>query len=162
MQYFILVVYEQKKIVSLGENLLNVMGIFISMVFVFIGFIYSDSDKVMKLNLKGIGDKYYVINKYVMNLSIVVILLLIFMISFGNIAKCDLPEWLEIIQGRIKCIDILISYQTQYAICQLTTWISICSMIICFRSLIDYYFRDLKFNFFIASIDKKAGEWSEH
>lgn len=146
-------------IVALSENLLNVMGIFISMVFVFIGFIYSDSDKVVEINLKGAGDKYYMINKYIMDLSIIIILFLIFTISFGNLSKDDLPNWVMRCQMQWEYMDKFISYKTQYVICQFITWFSVCSMVICFKSLMDYYFRDLKYAFFIAAVNKKLKEW---
>lgn len=145
-------------LVSLGENLLNVMGIFLSMVFVFIGFIYSDSNRVIEINLKGIGDKYYVINKYIMNLSIFIILLLLFSISLGGVTEEELPHFVLILQQKWKCVDFIISHKTQYLICQFITFFSICSMVICFKSLLDYYFKDLKNTFFIAAVEKKVEE----
>ncbi len=148
-------------IVSLCENLLNVMGIFTSIVFVFVGFIYSDSDRVIESYLKGIGDQYYEVNRYIMNLAITVILCLIFVIAFGKIEKADLPNWLVHIKSSCSFGDKLISTKAKYTICQLLTWFSVCSMIICFKSLMDYYMRDLKYTFFIAAINKRSKAWKK-
>ena len=150
------------EIVSLCENLLSVMGIFTSIVFAFVGFIYSDSERVIESYLKGTGDKYYETNRYIMNLSITVILCLIFVIAFGKMEKEDLPNWLIYIKSHYGFINKLVSIKVQYTICQLLTWFSVCSMIICFKSLMDYYMRDLKYTFFIAAINKKSQKWKSN
>lgn len=146
-------------IVSLCESLLNVMGIFISMVFVFIGFIYSDSEKITKSYLNGTGEQYYAVNRYIMNLSILIILFLILAISLGRIQDYDIPNWIKYIENKWGFIENIISYKMQYFICQLLTWFSVCSMIICFKSLMDYYLKDLKYTFLISALDKKSERW---
>ena len=148
-------------IVSLCESLLNVMGIFISMFFVFIGFVYSDGEKITKNYMNGTGERYYAVNRYIMDLSILIILILIFNISFGKINNCDIPNWISYFENKWSLIDNLISYKMQYFVCQLLTWISVCSMVICFKTLMDYYLKDLEYTFFITALNKKSEKWKK-
>lgn len=145
-------------IVLLSDNLLNVMSIFMSMVFVFIGFIYSDREKAIDTYMRGNGDRYFNIDKYIMSLSIFILLLLILTSTVGNITKDTLPEHLIMLQMVNPYIDKVVSYKTQYYICLFITWFSLISMTICFSSLIDYYLNDMRNKFFIDAVDEKSKE----
>lgn len=143
-------------IVLLTDNLLNVMSMFLSMVFVFIGFIYSDRSKAIDTYIRGYGDKYYSIDKYIMNLSIIILSLLILTSAIGNLTPDVVPLYLVQLQKNNSFIDKLISYKSQYYVCALITWFSINSMIICFSSLIDYYLNDMRNKFFADAVDEKS------
>jgi hypothetical protein len=145
-------------LLKLCENLLNVMGIFLGMAFVFIGFMYSDKEKAIDTFCRGNGDKYYMIDKYIINLSITILTLLILVLVVGSIEPKNLPHSLVKIQEQNNFLDVIISYKTQYGICIFLSWLSISSLIICFSSLVDYYLAHMRNQFFIDAVDKKAEE----
>lgn len=145
-----------KGLVSLCDNLLNAISIFLGMVFVFIGFIYSDREKALDIYIRGCGDKYFRIDKYIMNLSIISLFVLILASSIGGLVIEDLPQFLISLQKKSILIDRLVSYKIQYYICLFMTWFSICSMVICFDALINYYLNDLRNGFFIDAVNKKS------
>lgn len=145
-------------IISLSGNLINAISIFTGIVFVFIGFIYSDKEKAIDIFLKGCGDKYYRIDKYVMSLSIISLFVLILVSAFGGITREMLPQIILNLQDKNHLLDKLISYQMQYYLCLALTWFSLCSMIICFSALTDYYLSDLRNSFFIDAVKKKSKE----
>ncbi len=145
-----------KGLISLCDNLLTAISIFLGMVFVFIGFIYSDREKALDIYIKGCGDKYFRIDKYIMNLSIISLFVLILASSIGGLTIEDLPQFLISLQKKSILIERLVSYKIQYYICLFMTWFSICSMVICFDALINYYLNDLRNGFFIDAVNKKS------
>lgn len=147
-------------IISLSDNLLNVMSMFLSMVFVFIGFIYSDRDKAVDTYVRGGGDKYYSVDKYIMNLSTVILLMLILSSAIGNLTPEVIPQYFIELQMKNEYIDKLISCRMQYYICLFLTWICLISMIICFSSLVEYYLNDMRNKFFIDAVDEKSNSFS--
>lgn len=146
------------RITSLSDNLINAISIFTGIVFVFIGFIYSDKEKAISIFIKGCGDKYYRIDRYIMNLSIISLFILIFVSALGGLTSEDIPQFLMNLQDTNLLIDKIVSYRSQYYICIIMTWFSLCSMVICFTSLIDYYLNDLRNSFFIDAVRKKSKE----
>lgn len=146
-------------LISLCDNLINAISIFVGMVFVFIGFIYSEREKALDIYLKGCGDKYFRIDKYIMNLSILSLFVLILVSSIGGLTFEDIPQFLISLQKKNVLLERLISYKFQYYICLFMTWFSICSMVICFDALINYYLNDLRNGFFIDAVNKKAEDF---
>lgn len=146
-------------IVSLSDILINIISIFAGIVFVFIGFIYSDREKAIEIFLRGNGDKYYSVNKYIMNLLMVILLMLVSISVIGRVTVEDLSNSVLKLQAQNDIIDVLISYEVQYYVCFLLGYVSICSTVICFRALVDYYLNDLRFSYFIDAVNKKSDDF---
>ena len=143
-------------IVALSDNLINVISIFAGLVFVFIGFIYSDKERAVAIFLRGKGDKYYSTDKYIMNLLMVVLFVLVTVSAIGRVTGDNMSGLFLSLQSKSKMVDCLLSYKTQYYICLFLEWFAICSIIICFRALVDYYLNDLRFGYFIDAVNKKS------
>ena len=143
-------------VVELCENLLNIVSIFAGIVFVFIGFIYSDRDRAINIFLKGNGDKYYSIDKYIMNLLMLILATLLGVAVVGKIEIMTIPQSILDLQKNNEIVNRIISYQTQYAICHILGWFSLSSTIICFRALVDYYLNDLRASYFIDAVNEKS------
>lgn len=146
-------------VVELCENLLNIVSIFAGIVFVFIGFIYSDRERAEKIFLMGNGDKYYSIDKYIMNLLMSVLAALVMTSVVGKISADNLPQAIVKMQINNEIMNIVISHRTQYLICHILGWFSLCSIIICFRALVDYYLNDLRSSYFIDAVNKKSRDY---
>ena len=146
-------------IVALSDSLVNAISIFTGIVFVFIGFIYSDKERAISIYLRGNGDQYYHIDKYIMSLSILCLFSLIFISAVGRLTYETIPQFLINLQKNSVVLDWVISYKSQYYICLFVAWFSLCSMVICFSALTDYYLNDLRYNFFIDAVKKKSKEF---
>lgn len=143
-------------IVLLSDILINIISIFAGIVFVFIGFIYSDKEKAIDIFLKGRGDKYYSVDKYIMNLLMIVLFVLVSISVIGRVTSDSLSDLILELQSKNKIMDFLVSYKMQYYICSFLGYFSICSIVICFRALVDYYLNDLRFSYFIDAVNKKS------
>ena len=138
---------------SLNEVMIGVVGVYIGMLFVFIGFFYSDKERTMDVYKKGIGYKEYVTDKYIIGLSI--ISLALFSVSF-LICNLDLSKLTEkIIQKPImQLVQNHIVYWTPF----LLTLIAICLLIMEFNTLINYYLKNFRNKYFIDAFEERIKE----
>lgn len=141
----------------LNDKLIDITSIFIGMVFVFIGFFYGDKERTISVYKKGIGDKEYKTDKYVIELSLCTIVLTLISILVGNLNRDKLPIFLF----EIQLIDNVLSIRLQYLICLILTWLAICFIIICFDSLTNYYLKTMRNKYFIDAVDEIAKEIKE-
>ena len=139
---------------SLNEVMIGVVGVYIGMLFVFIGFFYSDKERTMDVYKKGIGYKEYIIDKYVIGLSI--ISLALFSISFliCNLDLDKLPE--DIVQKPM--MQIIQNNNIVFWSAFLLTLIAIGILIIEFDTLINYYLKDFRNKYFIDAFEEHIRE----
>lgn len=139
---------------SLNEVMIGVVGVYISMLFVFIGFFYSDKERTIDVYKKGVGCKEYLIDKYVICLSI--FSLIFFSLSFliCNVKLNNLPT--EMVKKPI--IQLLQNHNILYWVAFLLTLIAICILIMEFSTLINYYLKDFRNKYFIDAFEEHIKE----
>ena len=150
--YFLLAnpyVIELKTLPSLNEMMIGVAGVYIGMLFVFIGFFYSDKERTIDVYKKGIGYKEYITDKYIIDLSI--ISLALFSVSFliCNIDISKLPG--KIMQKPV--MQLIQNNNIIYWSAFLLTLSAICLLVVEFDTLINYYLKDLRNKYFIDAFE---------
>ena len=138
----------------LNEKLIDLIGIFISMVFVFIGFFYGDKERTIDVYKKGLCDKEFKIDCYVINLAIVGLFAVSLSLMIGNMEIKDIPQ--SIVD--IPYIQCLLSYGIQYWICYLLTIFSLIIFIIEIKNLTNYYLRSMRNKYFIDAFESSIND----
>lgn len=144
------------KVKALDEVLINVTSIFAGTVFVFIGLFYSDKERSITLYKKGRCDKEYFTDKYIIKLSFLALICLI--ISY---AICEIGE----IYFKHKELNRYLMYfkvLNEFNVARTLTFIAIILLIICFDSLIQYYLRSCRNEFFVDAIDSMVKDRKEN
>lgn len=139
---------------SLNEVMISVVGVYIGMLFVFIGFFYRDKERTMDVYKKGIGYKEYRTDKYVIGLSIIALVL--FSVSFllCNVNLSKVPE-------RIMHKPIMQMIQNNHIVywgAFILTLVAICILFIEFDTLINYYLKDFRNKYFIDAFEEHIKE----
>lgn len=141
-------------LLHINEILIDIVSIFLGMLFVFIGFFYGDKERTIEVYKKGRCDKEFFTDKYVIILSFIAILLLIFSVLVGNSYSVDLPQsFME-----YPIMRTIINYKVKYIICFLATYCSLIVLIICFDSLINYYLKTMRNKYLIDAVDNLMEE----
>ena len=137
---------------SFDELLITVFSIFIATIFVFIGMFYGDKERCISIYRKGLCDKEYNTDKYVIKLSFISLFLLICSFVITGIESISFSnEIIERIVSKVGVID-------EYNVSLVLTFIPIIFAIICFDALINYYLRTCRNEFFIDAVKKEIEE----
>lgn len=135
---------------NFNELLITVGSIFIATVFVFIGMFYSDKERSVLLYRKGRCDIEYYTDKYIISMSFFSLIMLI--ISF---CICDIGE----ISFRGEFINHILykfNYISEFSVALCITIIAVVALVVCFDSLINYYLRTCRNEFFVDAVDEEV------
>ena len=146
--------FNLSSVMLINDKLIDITGLFVGMVFVFIGFFYGDKERTIDVYKKGIGDKEFKIDKYIIELAIGVIVLMMVSSLIGNMQRTDLPHWIY----NIELSSYFINGKMKFMLCFLVTWISIVILIICFDSLVNYYLRSMRNKYLIDAVNELSNE----
>lgn len=137
-----------------NEIMINIMSMFMSMLFVFIGFFYGDKERTVEAYKKGICDREFSTDRYVLILSFLTILLFIVSSLFGNLSSSNIPK----IIMNLPNINKLINVQVKFIICDVLSYIAVVLLVICFDSLINYYLKTMRNKYLINAVDDMIKE----
>lgn len=143
-------------LVSFNDNLINVISIFMGMFFVFVGFFYGDRKKSIDEFKKGNADYQYRVDRYIIILSINAI---VFLLLSNGIGRIDDVTYLKNILP--ENLSILLSRNSQFIICAIFSWLAGEILVICFKTLMEYYFLDMRNKYFIDAVDDLVKERRE-
>lgn len=135
---------------SINEVMIGVAGVYIGMLFVFVGFFYSDKERTMEMYKKGIGYKAYVTDRYIIGLSIVALALFSVSFMICNLELSNVPE--RIMSKPI--MQIIESNNLIYWVAFILTYIAIAFLIIEFDTLLNYYLKDLRNKYFMEAFEE--------
>lgn len=138
-----------QKLSEFNELLINVCSIFIATVFVFIGLFYGDKERTVILYRKGRCDIEYYTDRYVISLSFISLCMLIVSFCICNIGEISFGnECLNNILSKFKSIS-------EYDAALAMTYIAVGLIIICFDSLISYYLKTCRNEFFVEAFNSE-------
>lgn len=105
--------------------------------------------KCIKISLykKGRCDTEYETDKYVILLSLLALLLQVISYLISEI------EYNEFSNDILNNICVLFSFMNEYDVCMVLVFISIVLLLICFESLVNYYLRTCRNEFFVDAIN---------
>ena len=146
--------YDLDIIRLLTEKLIDVIGIFIGMVFVFIGFFYGDKDRTIDVYKKGLCYKEFSTDRYIINLAIVELALLCFTLLFSHLSSAHIPKYIL----DFCCLRNIINARTKYWICCCMISVAITILVIEFDALINYYLKNMRNKYFIDAVEEKIRE----
>lgn len=144
-------------IININEKIIDITGIYIGMVFVFIGFFYGDKERTIDVYKKGIGDKEFHVDSYIIMTAVSVLFFSLVSLVIANVTKDMIPDWIF----AIKILDAIISRGLQSILCKVITGITLILLIISFDSLVNYYLRSMRNKYFIDAIDEIIEERSK-
>lgn len=133
-----------------NDIMITVMSIFLSMLFVFIGFFYGDRERVVDVYKKGSCDREFATDKYVLILSFVALILFIFSLLAGELKSDNLPD--VILQ--LPYIREVINADTKFIFCGVISYSAMIVTIICFDSLINYYLKTIRNRYMIDAVNE--------
>lgn len=139
---------------ELIDKLVEVLSVFIGMVFVFIGFFYGDKERTIEVYKKGLCDKEFATDRYVLLLAFNSIVLLV---AAGLLGKVSLFKFVNLLVP-ISICDGFLRYNIKYYVCALLVYLAIVSMIICFDALINYYLKTMRNKYLIDAVKEMASE----
>lgn len=140
-------------LMSINDDLLTVVSIFIGMLFVFVGFFYGDKERSIETYKKGKCDEQYRIDRYTINLSLLTIVLLIISTAVGSLK--DIDKIRNIMPDNIA---VMLTRENQYVLCSVISWVAVCFLILCFKNLINFYLLDMRNKYFMQTIDELVNE----
>ncbi len=135
---------------KMNNYLMNIINIFIASFFVLIGILYSDKNKNTNLFKKGLFDRFMRTDLYILKLS------------FGALLLCIISNSVISLEGVGKILTKL-CYRTidfskynflKYYFAAFLTYISITFIIICFDSIINYYIKKIRSNYFVDAFEE--------
>lgn len=138
---------------TLNEKLIEVIGIFIGMVFVFIGFFYGDKERTIDVYKKGLCDKEFKTDCYIINLAIIDLVIVCVSLLCGNLSSADIPVFII-----NNCIGSFLNNHLRFWVCYVLTSISLVIIIIEFDALTNYYLRTMRYKYFIDAFESKIHE----
>lgn len=143
---------DMDKLGSVVEVLVTICSIFFATIFVFIGMFYGNKERSIVLYKKGLCDKEYGIDKYVIKLSFISLLLLMISYSICKVNRIYFNK------SFLNVLLLKINFISEYKICVILTYVSIIFIVICFDSLINYYLRTCRNEFFVDAVNEKMKE----
>ena len=138
------------KLSNFNELLITVCSIFIATVFVFIGMFYGDKERSVLLYRKGKCDVEYCTDKYIISMSFFALIML--MISF---CICNMGE----ISFKNRILNYILckfNFVSEYAAALFITCMAVVALVICFDSLINYYLRTCRNEFFVEAVNAEV------
>lgn len=138
----------------LDEKLIDILGMFIGMVFVFIGFFYGEKERIVAAYKKGRCYKEFVTDRYVINLVVLDIIILCASYLVSNISSADIPEWIL----NLHNFRSYFNGTSKYWLCFGLTALSIVILVIEFDALINYYLKDVRNKYFIDAFEESIKE----
>jgi len=134
----------------INETLINVVSIFLGMVFVFIGFFYGDKERTIDNYKKGLCYKEFKTDRYVINLAIVSIALLASNYIISYMSSENIPRFLR----DMTFFPYIFNYTSKFYICYTLTCIVLIILIIEFDALINYYLKSMRNKYFIDAFEE--------
>ena len=140
--------FDKSVFLDLTDKLIEIISIFIGMVFVFIGFFYGDKERTIEVYKKGRCDEEFSIDRYILILAFSAISFLVFSslflkVSFIEIANMLLPQ---------KLCTIILQYNVKYYFCVFLVYMSVINVLICFDALINYYLKTMRNKYLIDAV----------
>lgn len=126
---------------NLNNNLINIVSIFIGMLFVFATLFY-EKEEISQSIKNGTVQEMFFTDKYIFVLSMLSLILVI--ISNGIIQYTITNEYIINFIRYIKDHYYLCYWFAKSGVAQILTGISVILNYICFRSIIDYYLNRIK------------------
>lgn len=146
--------FEKEVLIEMAQILLTVVSIFVSMVFVFIGFFYGDKNRTIDVYKKGLCDKEFFTDRYILNLSFIAIVFLILSVLFE---KSSFSAFFNLFLTE-ETLNIIIRIGVKHWVCLILVMISVVFLVICFDSLINYYLKTMRNKYLIDAVEEKISE----
>lgn len=146
--------FQKEVFLELTDQLIDIISIFIGMVFVFIGFFYGDKERTIEVYKKGRCDEEFSTDRYILLLAFISI---IFLVLSNLLTKISLVKIISMLVPRQLC-DFFIHYNLKDILCVFLVYLAIINILICFDSLINYYLKTMRNKYLIDAIKEIVGE----
>lgn len=149
--------FDKEVFIGVTDKLVDIVSIFIGMVFVFIGFFYGDKERTIEVYKKGLCDEEFSTDRYVLLLAFSSIILLV----ISNIlAEVSLINLVSLFIPTNVC-NIILQYNIKYYFCVLLLYLAVVNILICFDSLINYYLKTMRNKYLIDAVKETIKERNE-
>jgi hypothetical protein len=136
-------------IIKLNDSMLNIISIFIASLLVFIGFFYTDKERIITSYKKGLYDKLFMTDLYVFKLSLLALLLILASTGTSSLLYSNIITNQTIMKHLNEAMFECIKFKIVFVL----TYVSIVMMIIGFDSIINYYLKKIRNNYFMDAFE---------
>lgn len=138
----------------INEKLIDVIGIFIGMVFVFIGFFYGDKERTVEVYKKGLCYAEFKTDCYVIKLAVVEMVILCFSLLFSSLSFSNVPYIIK----NVELFQEILNFKLKYGICFSLNCIAVVILVIEFDALINYYLKTMRNKYFKDAFESKIDD----